>query len=391
MAKPSILFLISNMESGGVSKSMASLLNAIDRKRYHVAVLISSPTGVNMPLIPNDIELITDPRLQQLMGGFSGAGKLLLSGHPLLASGSIVRMALSRLSRSWSGRMLASLMPVPQAARRRWDLIVDYNGQHQLYFMMHKLNGRRKATFFHSDYSKWPYYFKADSEYLPKADAVFSISDHCVRVMKEWFPAAADKTHLFENISSPLLISQWAHEEPATSMPEDVINLVTVGHVQPAKGSHWAMEAARLLQDRGINFHWTFVGKVADPTIPEQAHRLGIDSRITFAGIQPNPYAYMARADIIVHPSQFEGKSIALDEAKILARPVVVTNFSTVHDQFTDSVDGIICEMTPRDIADKIEFLARNPEERARLTEYLASHQHDNSSEVEKLYRLIQP
>lgn len=387
--KPSILFLVSNMESGGVSKSMASLLNVIDRKRFRVAVLISSPTGVNMPLIPNDVEIITDPRIIYLTRGVKGLKPLLRHGHPLLAAGSLLRMLLSRVSRSVAGRLLAWLMPVPQAAAGSWDLIIDYNGQHQLYYMATKLQGRRKATFFHSDYSKWPYYHKADRHFLPLVDAIFTISPHCVKVMKEWFPGQRDKIHLFENISSPTVIHRLAQDAPVTPMPTGVLNLVTVGHVQESKGSHWALDAIRILTSRGHDFHWTFVGKITDPAIPLKAQELGIADRITFAGIQPNPYAYMARADIIVHPSQFEGKSIALDEAKILARPIVVTNFSTVNDQFTDHQDALICEMTPQDIADKIEHLANYPDERQRLSTYLQTHLRDNSSEVNKLYALI--
>lgn len=35
--KKRILFLISNLETGGVSKSMVSLLNTIDRQKYEVS------------------------------------------------------------------------------------------------------------------------------------------------------------------------------------------------------------------------------------------------------------------------------------------------------------------------------------------------------------------
>lgn len=44
--KKRILFLISNLETGGVSKSMVSLLNTIDRQKYEVSLWIASPHGV---------------------------------------------------------------------------------------------------------------------------------------------------------------------------------------------------------------------------------------------------------------------------------------------------------------------------------------------------------
>ena len=50
-------------------------------------------------------------------------------------------------------------------------------------------------------------------------------------------------------------------------------------------------------------------------------------------GVKENPYPYIKKADIYVQPSRYEGKSIAIDEAKILKKPIVVTNFSTAKDQ----------------------------------------------------------
>lgn len=44
--KKRILFLISNLETGGVSKSMVSLLNTIDRQKYDVSLWIASSHGV---------------------------------------------------------------------------------------------------------------------------------------------------------------------------------------------------------------------------------------------------------------------------------------------------------------------------------------------------------
>lgn len=86
----------------------------------------------------------------------------------------------------------------------------------------------------------------------------------------------------------------------------------------------------------------------------------------------------------------FEGKSIAIDEAKCLLRPIVVTDFSTVHDQIEDGVDGLICEMNVDDMADKIEMLIENLSERERLIKNLESEKLGNEDEIFKLYRLFE-
>ena len=114
-----------------------------------------------------------------------------------------------------------------------------------------------------------------------------------------------------------------------------------------------------------------------------------LQDTVTFAGITPNPYPYIKSADIFVHPSQFEGKSIALDEAKLLCKPVVVTNFSTVHDQFKDKVNATICEMNPVAIANAIETLIKDKALCEKYVSCLKTHQTDNTSEISKIYELV--
>ena len=111
--------------------------------------------------------------------------------------------------------------------------------------------------------------------------------------------------------------------------------------------------------------------------------------RFIMLGEKSNPYPYIGQCDIYVQPSLFEGKSIAIDEAKCLCRPIVVTDFSTVHDQITDGVNGLICRMDKINMADKIEYLIENKRERTRLTENLSREKVGNEEEIFKLYELI--
>ena len=62
MTKKKILFIISNMESGGVSKSLSSLLNVIDTNTYEVSLYVTNPTGVFMELIPSTTSVIKDKK-----------------------------------------------------------------------------------------------------------------------------------------------------------------------------------------------------------------------------------------------------------------------------------------------------------------------------------------
>ena len=155
-----ILFLIGNLESGGVSKSMVSLLNVIDRNKYEISLWVGNPSGIFYDLLPNDIVLLSDKRISFLLEGMQGLLPLLKRGNFFLFLGSLLRIVLSRIDKGYAGWLLSQLMPV--IIDVEYDMIVDYNGQHQLYYMVDKLRGKKKVSFFHSDYSKWPYYYKLD-------------------------------------------------------------------------------------------------------------------------------------------------------------------------------------------------------------------------------------
>lgn len=396
-----ILFIIGTLDSGGVAKSIVNLLNAIDRKEQEVHLqVMSAGDGPFAQYIPEDVIIHRNPITAWLLAGFGGVWQLVKHGHLLLALGSLLRMALSKIDRPSAAWLLAQMFPElksPQpnstslsSTQLQWDTIVDYNGQQDLYYMVDKLKGKKKITFFHSDYHKWPYYERMDRIYFPKVDAICTISEQCVQSLKEVFPEVSDKVKLVPNISLPSMIYKLA-EEKVEMPPLHGTVLVTVGHVCYNKGVDLIIGAAKILKQKGIDFSWILVGSTdgAEEYLSE-IRNTELKDYIHLVGIQSNPYAYMKRADIVVHPSRFEGKSITLDEAKILCKPIVVTIFSTVYDQFVKGVNASICEMTSLSLSEAILGLINSYELRRKYTCILEETILDNSSEVKKLYNLIE-
>ena len=112
-------------------------------------------------------------------------------------------------------------------------------------------------------------------------------------------------------------------------------------------------------------------------------------AELIFLGATNNPYDYMRNADIIVHPSRFEGKAVAIEEAKILRKPVVATNFSTVNNQLVDGETGLIVEMNGNAVYEGVKKLIDNQE----LADYIIAKQKEicrgNEEEIKKLYWLM--
>ena len=393
--KKKVLFIIGSLQSGGVSKSMVSLLNAWDTEKYETSLLLCCKDGdVFSDYLPKNIQLIYNPVIEHVMGGFSSLKWLLAHGYFLLCLGVLLRLILSRISRPLASELIARMMPV--VSNVHYDLIVDYGGQQLLYYMVNKLSATKKVSFFHSDYSKWSFYYNADKKYYPLVDHIFTISQTCVDSLKHFFPNCADRVSIMENISSPTIIRLQSLEsigEFKVQVDQMKANgntiLCTIGHICRGKGFDFAIEASDILKRNGIHFKWIFIGKVLEEDLLKLIADNGLDDNILLVGIQSNPYPYIGISDIFVHPSRFEGKSIALDEAKILCKPIVVTNFSTVGDQFENGKNGTICEMSGKAVANAIIELINDSSLQDSYRMYLESHIIDNSNEVNELYTYL--
>ena len=113
-----------------------------------------------------------------------------------------------------------------------------------------------------------------------------------------------------------------------------------------------------------------------------------LQDHVVFLGIQTNPYPLLKQADVFLMTSFYEGKSIALEEAKILNKAIGISNFSSATDQIIDNVTGLIVEMNAEAIANKIDLLY-SKEAAESLSKNLANEKQGNEEEIKKLYQLI--
>ena len=286
-----ILFIISNMETGGVSKAMTSLLAVLDRTRVTPELLIVSPHGALMPLIPDDVHIYTDRRMAALTAGVGGLWPLVRLGRPDLAVMSAVRMALMRVSRCAGARLLARLMP---RLKGHWDAIVDFNGQHQLYYMARKIEADRRATFFHSDYRRWRYYERADRKFFGRVDAIFTISNVCVEALREVFPEYTDRIAKVENVCAPGIIARMAAQTQEMPTLHGTV-LMTLGHITHNKGADLIIEAAERLHNAGVDFTWMMVGAPQGQEYITKMSTPPLDAHFRLIGVTANPYPYLRR------------------------------------------------------------------------------------------------
>ena len=386
--KKKVLFINPGMGFGGAEKSLQTLLSTIDYDRYDVDLLLLRPEGELLELLPEQVHVLPTEETARVFSQplivscsqFLRRGKLSACVSRALFSatvrGSLPIRTLEQ--RGWKYQKRA-YSPLPQV----YDAAVAYLEGSPIYFCADLVQAKRKIAVIHNDYRKLKMDRAFDDAYFRQFDALVTVSDACADVLREEFPAHRDKVHVIENIIFPGARRRHAAQPAAFDPAYTGLKLLTMGRLDPQKGLDLAIDACAMLRDTA-DFRWYVLGEGAQrEALTARIAEKGLQDRFILLGAKLNPYPYLAQCDIYVQPSRFEGKSIALEEAKCFARPIVTTAFTTVRDQIEDGVTGSIARIDAADIADKLGRLLTDPALRQRYSDALHAYA-GNTQEKQK-------
>ena len=193
-------------------------------------------------------------------------------------------------------------------------------------------------------------------------------------------------------ILNPSIIIQQALEvnEELTALKNGLL-IVTTGRLALQKNYELAVKAAKILRDKRYDFRWLFIGDGEERSnIAALVKGYKLQDKVLLLGMKTNPYPYMARCDVYVQTSLFEGFGLTIAEAKILGKPVVSTNFDVVHDQLKHGENGLIADMTPESVAENIIRLFEDDDLRNHIIANVKKEENTTYiSEVEKVEKLL--
>lgn len=98
-----------------------------------------------------------------------------------------------------------------------------------------------------------------------------------------------------------------------------IIDLISVGRINPGKGQLEAIKACEILFENNIDFNIKFLGDIQDKDYYKQIenymHNLPYKNKIEFVGYTSNIKDYLQKSDIFIFPSLGEGMSNAIIES----------------------------------------------------------------------------
>ncbi|MDQ0242558.1 glycosyltransferase involved in cell wall biosynthesis [Bacillus fengqiuensis] len=397
--KKKILFVMNNLSSGGAEKSLSSLLQIIDYSKYDVDLLLFKSGGIFFSNLPPQVNILQEPDEYQYfdMPIRRAITDCIKRGR--------IDTALSRVRASYIFRKEKNKARCEQRAwkymskplkkiDKTYDIAIGYLEKSSIYFVVDKVKAKRKIGWIHTNYSNSGMDNNLDNPYFQQLDYIVTVSEECVQSLKDNFAHLKNKIRVVGNIVSPQTINSLSNNEIQDDFISDAdyTNIVTVARLGHEKGIDMAIKACDLLVRNGYKAKWYVLGYGTEKESSENLSLIennGLRNHFKLLGVKENPYPYIRKADIYVQPSRYEGKSIAIDEAKILHKPIVVTNFSTAKDQIENEENGIIVDMDPESIYEGIKKLIEDKKLRNSLMNNLAKEKLGTEHEVQKLYELF--
>lgn len=382
-----------SLQAGGAEKCLVNLLNEFDYNNYDVDLLLLNKTGIFLKLLPQQVKIIT------LQDDFAIFSKNILSSFLSFLFKGKFGLAYSRIAFTYKNRTIKNsgfaeqyswkdLKKAIPTIDNKYDVAIGFLEKTSIYLTVDKVVAKQKIGFVNNDYKMLNLDSKFDEPYFSKLDYLFTVSESCEDVLKNSFPSLTSKIKMMYNILSEKAIQNLANER--NDNLDKGINLVTLGRLSHQKGFDIAIKSCAILKQKGIDFKWYILGEGEDRKALEQLIiENDVVANFILLGIKENPYPYINNATIYVQPSRFEGKSLAIDEAKILHKPILVSNFPSAKDQITSHENGIIVPLNAESIAAGIENLIQDSELRAKLISNLKRHHYGTESEINKLYQLI--
>lgn len=391
--KKKMLFLCSNMNIGGFQKSLINLLMYIDYSKFDVDLYLVDKNGIFIDYINENVNIITNEEISDYFLSYKASIKKLLARRKyLLALKRTKNLILSVFNKGKGAIYMSKQIP---PLTKEYDVCIDYCGQYLNYYMIDSIKAAKKITYFHNDYSKWDYYYKADKEYYKYSDYIITVSENCVQSLKKYFPQFSKKIICIENIITKKTINNFYYghsDNDIYKIPKKKYTLVSIGRACFDKGVDFAIETCELLKEEfGEDFVWIWVGPgESNREYLKLINKKNLSSNFIFVGGKLNPYPYIEKADVIVHPARFEGKAVAVEEALIMNKPIVLTNYTTAINQVINLKTGIIVEMDYQEIFKAIKQLLLDKDLRENIIYYQKEICTGNADEVYKLYKLIE-
>lgn len=397
-----VLFVINTLGCAGAETALIELLKSLDEKEYELSLYVLMGQGEMIDKIPENVKLLNDHYCKDSVLSKQGKQAMMKTvwrsfwenGNVFGKFAYIVRTfsAMRRTGKFQPDKILWRVISDGSPRfEETYDLAVAYLEGGSTYYVADHVKAKKKAAFIHIDYENSGYTRGMDRNCFDKMDRIFTVSDEVKKHFLNVYPKYQDKVKVFHNIINQDEIRRKAEEETGFEDHFDGVCLLTVGRLTYQKAYDIAIDAMKLIKDRGYKVRWYILGEGSErPALEKKVKELGLEKEFLMPGAVSNPFPYYKQADIYVHATRFEGKSIAIQEAQTLGCAIIASDCNGNREQIVQEKDGLLCLLEPESIAEAVISLVKDRDKRIRLGNAAKEKDIVHKGEIQLLLELMQ-
>ena len=398
-----ILFVINTLGYGGAERAMLDLFDVIDPEQYEISLFVLTGQGELSHVLPEHVQLLNQDYKDVSVLTRKGRRLLFRSVMKVgIGKGLFLRRALYLLKNVWNmckkgkicpdklcWRLLSDGAPVIE---KEYDLAVAYLEGGATYYVADHVKAKKKAAFVHIDYGKAGYGRDLDRDCYEKIDWIFTVSDEVTEHFLEVYPECEQKISVLHNQVNQQRVLQLAENGNGFEDDFQGTRILTVGRLTEQKRYDVAIQAMALLKEKcDVPVRWYVLGEgELRHSLQQQIKDAKLENEFFLLGVKKNPFPYYKNCDLYVHATGFEGKSIAIQEAQTLGKPILATDCSGNREQIEHGVDGCLCELTPEAVSEQILWMIQHPDECRNYGEKAAKKVLYQPKELEQLLDLAE-
>ena len=396
-----ILFVINTLGRGGAENALIQLIKKLDKDEYDISLYVILGQGELIDKVPENVRILNDGFDSSSV--LSREGKKKMKKHifgMFFKNASLLKNLLYILSNAvgmiFKGRVLIdkllwkTLSDASPVFDEKYDLAVSFLEGASAYYVRDYVNADKKAAFIHVNYIEAGYTRKLDKEVYKSFDRIFTVSEDVKISFLNVYPECGEKTSVFENIIDREYVFDKSEEEGGFDDEFDGKRILTIARLTAQKATDISVESMKILAKNGENVRWYVLG---DGDLRKRIKKLidkyGLKDKFILLGVKDNPFTYLKQCDIYVHATKFEGKSMAIREAQILGKPIIVSDCNSNIELVKDNEDALVSGLNPSDISEKITSLLHDESLCEKLGLNAANRFAESDESIKELLSLI--
>ena len=337
--KRDLLFADYSLAIGGIENAQVHFLDRIDYEEYSVTLILEKKEGELLERVNPNVSL----------------REIRVSDHPDI----LLRKAINFWRVLWFGIF----------EYHNYDFSCCYTTYSYRSNVIARLASSNSSFYVHSDYQ---YVYDTEEEirqffdtrHLLDFHRIIFVSRESQSSFLKWYPTLKDRTYVFNNFIDISRVREKSLDNISVKKKRGSKLLVFVGRLDDA--SKKVKRAIQLVSNIDKLELW-IVGDGPDRKMYEDyVQDLKLEDRVSFFGVQINPYPYMREADYIILTSDYEGFPVTYLEAICLERAIITT--IPTSDDYLDIRDcAFIVSKDPKKMVSEVQEILKKPVKKKKI------------------------